>query len=453
MLAIPGATLSRWTLAYFAAAVAFLLLGEALMVLGFGYPIAGLRAPQTLILVHCITIGWLSLLMCGALFQFVPVLVAGPIYSNSLPLPALLLILGGLALLIASFLQLAGVLPPLPAVFLGASLLLGAGFLLVLWTLGRTLAAAWPLNLPAQFVSIGLASVAATISYGIIFTLGFGGYSRSPLLLGIQAQGLSLHVSAGLGGWLTFTAIGVSHRLLSMFMLSPELDGPTTRWTFRLGTLALAILVGAGTIVVAAGGGPGTVLVVAGITGLACLALYGRDVLRLYRQRVRPAIELNSRMAAVALAHLAFATLLLSACAAAGVVRQYIGPLLFLIAFGWLSGLGLAKLYKIVAFVTWLECYGPVLGKAPTPRVQDLVVEPRAARWFWLYFAAVDVASLCLLLEAVPVFRVAAAPMLLASAGIALELVRTRRLANVGEELRLPAGAQQPRLLFTFVGN
>ncbi len=396
MLAIPGATLSRWTLAYFAAAVAFLLLGEALMVLGFGYPIAGLRAPQTLILVHCITIGWLSLLMCGALFQFVPVLVAGPIYSNSLPLPALLLILGGLALLIASFLQLAGVLPPLPAVFLGASLLLGAGFLLVLWTLGRTLAAAWPLNLPAQFVS---------------------------------------------------------HRLLSMFMLSPELDGPTTRWTFRLGTLALAILVGAGTIVVAAGGGPGTVLVVAGITGLACLALYGRDVLRLYRQRVRPAIELNSRMAAVALAHLAFATLLLSACAAAGVVRQYIGPLLFLIAFGWLSGLGLAKLYKIVAFVTWLECYGPVLGKAPTPRVQDLVVEPRAARWFWLYFAAVDVASLCLLLEAVPVFRVAAAAMLLASAGIALELVRTRRLANVGEELRLPAGAQQPRLLFTFVGN
>lgn len=81
---MQGTTLSRWTLAYFAAAVIFLLAAETMMTLGFGYPAAALRAPQTLILVHCVTIGWLSLLMCGALFQFVPVLVAGPIYSKKI---------------------------------------------------------------------------------------------------------------------------------------------------------------------------------------------------------------------------------------------------------------------------------------------------------------------------------------------------------------------------------
>ena len=72
MPAMPGATLSRWTPAYFAAAVLFLLLAEALMVAGFGYPATGLRSPETLALVHCVTLGWLSLLMLGALFQFVP---------------------------------------------------------------------------------------------------------------------------------------------------------------------------------------------------------------------------------------------------------------------------------------------------------------------------------------------------------------------------------------------
>ena len=451
MPAMPGATLSRWTPAYFAAAVLFLLLAEALMVAGFGYPATGLRSPETLALVHCVTLGWLSLLMLGALFQFVPVLVAGPIHSNELPLPTLVLILLGLGTLVAGFLQLAGRLPFIPATVLATTVLLGCGFGLALWNLGRTLYAARPLNLPAQFVTIGLASVAATVSFGIIFTLGFGGYARTLPLANLQAHGLPLHIIAGLAGWLTFTAIGVSHRLLAMFMLSPELDGPTTRWTLRLGCAALAIVIGAGAVVASAGHDPGLVLLVAGLTGLGCLALYARDAVQLYRKRLRPLIELNSRMAGVALGHLAGATVLLIVLVASGLLARHAGALVFLVCFGWLSGLGLAMLYKIVAFVTWLECYGPVLGKTPTPRVQDLVVEPRAARWFWLYFAAVDAATLALLAGMPLVFRAAAFAMWAATAGIAFELARTRRLVNVGGELRLPAGSRPPRLLSTFV--
>ncbi len=62
-----GATLSRWTLSYFASSLAFLIAGVGLMVEGFGYPFHGIRAPETLILVHIIAIGWLALLMGGAL--------------------------------------------------------------------------------------------------------------------------------------------------------------------------------------------------------------------------------------------------------------------------------------------------------------------------------------------------------------------------------------------------
>src|SRR5690606_23007115 len=147
--------------------------------------------------------------MCGALFQFVPVLVARPLFSNALPLPTLLLLVAGLAALLCGFLQLGGHFAGYPSPLPVAGLLLGAGFLLALWNLGRTLWAARPLPVPARVVVVGLFSLAATAALGIIFAVVLGGAVRQPLLLDRAAAGLSVHVVAGFGGWLTFAAMGV----------------------------------------------------------------------------------------------------------------------------------------------------------------------------------------------------------------------------------------------------
>jgi hypothetical protein len=90
-----------------------------------------------------------------------------------------------------------------------------------------------------------------------------------------------------------------------------------------------------------------------------------------------------------------------------------------------------------------------VLGKIQTPRVQDLVVEVRAIKWFVLYFAAVGVGAVALLADAPTAFRLAAVVMLAATAGIAAQLLRTRRLADVKAEARLPQGVRLPHLLLS----
>ncbi|MBS0248369.1 MAG: hypothetical protein JSR61_17270 [Proteobacteria bacterium] len=442
-----GATLSRWSMSYFAVALACLLAGEALMVVGFGFPSAELRAPDSLVLVHLIAIGWLSLLMFGALFQFVPVLVAKPIYSNTLPLPTLALLVVGLTILVGGFLQLGGRIPALHSCFSPAAVLLGCGFALALWNLGRTLWQARPLPLAARFVTVGLLCAAATATLGFVFALVLDGSASGPPLADIATYGIPVHAIAGLSGWLTFTAIGVSYRLLAMFMLAPESETPRSRAVLYYGTAALAVAIVGGTVAIGMGGHPTAFLLVAGLLGTCALSLYGADILHLYRARKRRKIELNARMAAIALANLAGVAVLSVVLVAASQFEDQIGAIVFLAAFGWLTGLGLAKLYKIVAFLTWLECFGPVLGTTATPRVQDLVVEPRAAKWFWIYFAGVWSATACLLLDAPEVFRASAVLMLGGTTGIAVEIARTRLLLDVRPELRILHLARRPALL------
>jgi len=444
-----GASLSRWSMAYFAAALIALFAAEIMMTAGFGFPGATVAAPETLILVHVVAIGWLSLLMCGALLQFVPVLVVQPLYSDTLALPALVLLVSGLAALVLGFLQLGGYIGTSFPFLAAASVLLGCGFALIIWNLGRTLAAAPKLPLPARFVTVGLVCVAATVTLGIIFALVLGGTVNATSLLVLTGIGRPIHATAGLGGWLTFTAMGVSYRLLAMFMLAPDLERPTTRAALLIGTIALAVAIAGGVIAALTHGNPAIALLAAFIGGVLALALYGADVRHLYRARKRKNIELNSRMTAFAFASLAASVVLIAVLLGLGQLEEHIGAVVFLVAFGWLSGLGLAQLYKIVAFLTWLECYGPILGKAPTPRVQDLVVEPRAVKWFRLYLLAVWAGEIVLLAGLPLLFRVATAAMFVATIGIAGEILRTRRLHNVAAASRLPAGAQLPRLLIS----
>ena len=450
---MTGVSLSRWTMSYFAAALVALLAAEVLMLLGFGFPNAPIGAPATLVLVHLVALGWLSLLLCGALFQFVPVLVAKPLHDNRLPLATLGCLLAGLGLLLCGFLQLDGTLAGEMPLLAAGGALLALGFALVLYNLGRTLWSGRPLPLPARFVVAGLCSIAATAALGVIFSSVLAGLTTAPPLAALTASGLPLHIVAGIGGWLTLTAMGVSYRLLAMFMLAPE----DKRWTSLAalwgGVGVLVLAVGGGGTAILLNGDPTPILVAAAVLAVPVLTVYGWDVVRLYNRRKRRRLETNSLMAAPALLSLAVGAALLLALLALGQLPRFTPAVIYLLAFGWLSGLGLSQLYKIVAFVTWLECYGPVLGRMQTPRVQDLVVENRARTWFYLYFGAVWLGTVALLADQELVFRGLAAVLLLATGGLIVEFVRTRRLADIDDALRGTDAPRRPRLLYALVAQ
>jgi len=448
-----GSSLSRWTMAFFAAAVIFLIMAESLMVAGYGYPATAVEAPETLLLVHMLTIGWLSLLMCGALLQFVPVLVARTLRGEPLVLPALLCLLAGLTSLLMGFLQFTGALnTDMPFLLIGGCLL-PIGFGLILWTLGSTLWQAWPLTLPARFVAVGLSCLAATFLLGTFFAHILSGLISSAAMIDFRSQVLPVHAAAGFGGWLTFTAIGVSYRLLPMFMLAPEAERATSRAVWWCGSIALASIVLAAPLDFILGGNALIASAVAGVSGIVALVCYGVDLIFFYRNRRRRNIELNSKSAIGAFASLYLSAALLLGLLATATLEIHAGALVYLAAFGWLTGLGLSQLYKIVPFLTWLECYGPVMGRKPTPRVQDLVVERRDEPWFVLYFVSVLGGTVALLADAPSLFRMAAAMTLLATVAIVIELVLARRLFNVAAAVRFPEGTTPPHLFLPAIRN
>ncbi|MGH7032586.1 MAG: hypothetical protein ACREFL_02515, partial [Stellaceae bacterium] len=402
-----GSALSRWTMLHFGIALMFFLLAQLAMAAGFAFPATPLSAPTTLAAVHLLTIGWLTLLMLGALHQFIPVITAQGEVAGLSALVSLIAIVLGLGGMEAGFLTLNGDLPPpsLVALPLGGVLVL-IGVAIAAASLSRTLWQARPLPFSARFVAAGLVFLFIALGMGIVLGCAFS----SPELVSWPdnaTDGLRLHLLAGLIGWFTLTAIGVSYRLLSMFTLAPEERGP-------LGDAVLILSVGglAATwlLDLAATLGapiPDVALILSGaVTGLG-IALYLIDMARLYRARRRHKLELNTSMALPALAALALSMLLAAYLCVHGVTETAIGALGYLFLFGWLSGLGLSQLYKIVPFLTWLERYGSVLGKQAVPRVQDLVDERRDRPWFILYFASVATGTLFIALDRPMLWRVA----------------------------------------------
>jgi hypothetical protein len=437
---MPTASLSRWTMSYFAAALASLLVAEAMMAAGYGYPSASLFDPQTLILVHVVAIGWLSLSMAGALLQFVPVLVARPLAFPRLALPALLLTGAGLAGLCAGFASVTGALA-LPVELLpAAGLLLLAGFACLLLMLGATMAQARPATLFSRFVLIGLASLAVTVLSGLIFTFILsGGLDLAPAAA-LLSGGPSFHAALGFGGWLSLTAFGVSYKLFAMFMMAPETQRRSTPFVLACGALSLTLACWA-LFILAQDGSPGGLLLLV-LTGLAAATLfYGGDVIALYRARRRKELEVNMLASTAAFAALVPCAVLAPLLQAFDASADWAPVLIFTLAFGWLSGLTLAQMVKIVSFLTWLEVYGPLLGRMAPPRVGDLVAARRAGGWFLLYYLAVGLGIAGLSLGEEPFFRAAGQLGLIATFGIVLELVRIRRLAEIAPEKRPQAGS------------
>lgn len=341
---------------HFAAGMIFLVLGGIGLVIiardvaAGAYPLSAVVA-----VTHLFTLGWITMSIMGALYQFLPVALGEPIRSVAAGHLAFALYAPGVAVFTAGL-----ALDISPLMLIGAASL-GTGLLIFIVNLGATLLRATARDLTWW----ALLGADLFLLVTLILGLALAANRQWGVLAAARPVALGTHLHVALFGWILLVIVGVVHRLLPMFLLSHGAGD-------RFARAAVGLLAAGAAMLAVGHHGPALIsrwlpaLLFGG--GLVALLLQARAF---YRHRHRPALDPGMRSAGLALGVLAVALVL--AGVALLIDRSPRASLAYVMALVLGISLFVAALYyKIVPFLVWYHRFGPLAGKRKISRVSDL---------------------------------------------------------------------------------
>ncbi|HWA58532.1 MAG TPA: hypothetical protein VG692_14825 [Gemmatimonadales bacterium] len=347
---------------HFAAALGFLLCGAVGAILIAPELAAGaFPAPRVVAVTHLFTLGWITTSIMGALYQFLPVALQEPVRSIraghvafALHVPGVMAFVTGMALGVA-WLMLAG------------AVTFGAGVLLFVVNLGATLRRATRRDVTWW----ALAGADLFLGVTLVLGLALAGNLRWGYLGAARFTALGTHLHVALAGWVLLVIVGVSQRLLPMFLLSHGVGE-------GLAKAAVALLAsGAALLTVGHHGPPLVSRWLPALLLCSGLGAFLVQALQFYLRRHRPTLDPGMRLAAMALAILAVGTTLAAGALAFPAMSR--ASMIYVLVL--LLGITLfvaAQYYKIVPFLIWYHRFGPLAGRQPVPRVSELFSAPAA---------------------------------------------------------------------------
>ncbi|MEW5967187.1 MAG: hypothetical protein AB1720_09390 [Pseudomonadota bacterium] len=355
-------------------APAFLFAAGLLLVF---YPeaLASRWTPQALALTHTLTLGFLAMVMLGALMQMLPV-VAGAI----LPAGRAVAGIGHVSLALGTLALVAGFLLGAPAAFGVASVLLAAGFSVFLLAAALGLARAVT-NETVAGIRYALLGLALAAGLGIVLALVRAVAWMPAAIDAVRGA----HVVFGLLGWVLLLVIGVAYQVVPMFQITP----PYPPWLARrlAGAIAALLVAHAASAWLLPEATP---LVEAGLAG--AVVLFAVTTLRLQARRRRTLPDVTLDFWRVGMASLLACVALWSAARlwpalAHSDAHAVLQGVLFLGGFAVSVVTGM--LYKIVPFLAWFHLQAQLQAKAGSiPTMKDMIAA-RAMRWqFRLHLAA-----------------------------------------------------------------
>ncbi|WP_411275458.1 hypothetical protein [Daejeonella sp.] len=318
--------------------------------------------PQLLAVTHMAALGWGTLIIFGAVYQLLPVILETELYSHKAGWISIGLFVSGLIALVYSFWAFQpGIHMQCGSVLLLAGISLFGANVFLTAKQNRN-------DIHQEFIITACIWLIVTALLGTMMVFNF----RYAFLQQDHILFLKLHAHMGLVGWFLMLITGVSSKLIPMFLVSRNQKSQLLSWSYYLINGGLALFVvdtyfsglnmktyGAAAIALA---------------GIACWLVFVADC---FRSRMRKAIDLPIWHTLLSMLLLVTAIFVLplivsnhlrSDPRAVNYTTLY-GSLLFM---GWISALVLGQTFKTLPFIVWIRHYEHLAGKDPIPMPADL---------------------------------------------------------------------------------
>jgi hypothetical protein len=333
----------------------FIVASLALLLVMTAFPFIGIESPLLAFPVagflHAYLLGFILMVIIGALYQLVPVVLEAPFYTQKgsallfyVYAIGVVLLSGGMFLEIPILMHAGG-----GAVYAALSLF---AVLLLLSFAGVT---RW--GLVPLFLLLASVALLAGISFGMVLLVGMTGGAIEVDIVALLIK----HAVLSLGGFVMLIVMGVSLVLLPMFSLS---HGVSTLYS----KIALVCMVGGFGAAMA-----NAFMLMWCLLGAGVL-LYVMQSAHILYKRMRKKKEVWFYNVSMALASLVGAVVLgAMSLFSSDETTLKAALFLFLVGFGFhfVSG----HLYKILPFLIWYEFISPLVGKQKVPMLHEMIDE------------------------------------------------------------------------------
>lgn len=316
-------------------------------------------SPVTLSITHTMTLGWGSMMIFGASYQLLPVLISSKLHSNTLAYLTFGFTAIGIPLLIYGFYIFHTGWP-----LKSASVLINLGVLSYVVNLILSVRNSPKQEIHAWFIISASIWLFTTTFYGLLLVFNF----TSPLLPKNSFSYLSIHAHLGFIGWFLILIIGVGSRLIPMFLISKYSNKTALKWILGLlnSSLISFLLIEFFSL-------PSTLFYLSIILGIVGVLIFLNHCRLAYKERIRRKIDSQMKISILSILQMVLPFVIMLIILIKLPTEEDTNLLLlygFCILFGWITSIILGMTFKTLPFIIWNRAYQKKSrsGKTPAPK-------------------------------------------------------------------------------------